>query len=554
MIPTKLPHKFIFNAIRNVFYCFIVFHIFLLPSGCGNVENHDDKMIFRYNEDVSVTTLDPAFVKSQSEIWIVSQLFDGLVSLDNQLNTIPSLANSWEITNLGKTYTFRLNQNVVFHNNDQINGGKSRKLCAKDFEYTFYRLINPKTASPGSWVFNDKVNIPSDFTNIGNDSMRAFRAIDDSTFQINLLKPFPPLLSLLSMPYCFVVPQEVAGQETFRTNPIGTGPFKFKLWEENVKLILLKNKAYHQANLPKLDAINIDFIQNKQLAFMNFVQGKYDFFNGLESSYKDELLDVDGQLNSKYKNQFTLEKEPFLNTEYIGFIIDAAGNEALNHKKVRQALNYAIQKEKMIQNLRNGIGTPANGGFIPLGLPGNIYGQGYVYNLEKAKDLLAQANITGNEIIEINTTKDYLDMCLFIQTDWRKIGIQSKITVHPAGFLRQLRNKREIKVFRGSWIADYADAENYLSCFYSPNFSPSGPNYCHFKNDEFDQLYEAALQVTNDSAKNSLYQKMDAILVEEAPILFLYYDYSVRLINKNVKGLKNTPSNQLILKNVSLEK
>lgn len=547
------PHKFIFNAFLKAFWSIIVFHIFLLFVGCGNVENHKDKMVFRYNEDVSVTTLDPAFVKSQSEIWIVSQLFDGLVSLDSQLNTVPAIAKSWKISNLGKTYTFHLNNKVVFHNSPSINGGKTRYLCAQDFEHSFYRLVNPITASPGSWVFNDKVTIPKDFTTIPKDTNRAFRAIDDSTFQINLLKPFPPLLSLLSMPYCFAVPKEIDALDDFRTNPIGTGPFQFKLWEENVKLILLKNPKYYQEGLPHLDAVNIDFIQNKQLAFMNFVQGKYDFFNGLESSYKDELLDVNGALNPKYQNAFTLEKEPFLNTEYIGIILDAAGNENLDKKKVRQALNYAIQKDKMIQNLRNGIGTPANGGFIPLGLPGNIYGKGYSYDIEKAKSLLAQANINGNEIIEINTTKDYLDMCLFIQSDWTKLGIQSKITVHPAGFLRQLRNKREIKVFRGSWIADYADAENYLSCFYSPNFSPSGPNYCHFQNQKFDSLYLQALKTTEVQNKINLYQQMDSILVQEAPILFLYYDYSVRLVKKNVKGLKNTAANQLILKNVRIE-
>jgi len=517
------------------------------------VENHKDKMVFRYNEDVSVTTLDPAFVKSQSEIWIVSQLFEGLVSLDNELHTKPCAAKTWNISNAGKTYTFHLRNDVVFHNDTEINGGKSRKLCAKDFEYSFYRLINPSTASPGSWIFNDKINAPRDFKNIVLDSNRCFRAIDDSTFQINLIKPFPPLLSLLSMPYCFAVPIELAKEKSFRLNPVGTGPFKFKLWEENVKLILLKNENYYINDLPKLDAINIDFIQNKQLAFMNFVQGKYDFFNGLEGSYKDEVLQIDGDLQEKYKNQFSLEKEPFLNTEYIGFILDAKGNEKLNEKLVRQALNYSIQKEKMINNLRNGIGTPANGGFIPKGLPGNICGKGYSFDLQKAKNLLAQANYKGQEIIEINTTQDYLDMCLFIQTDWNKIGVKSKITVHPAGFLRQLRNKREIKVFRGSWIADYSDAENYLSCFYSPNFSPAGPNYCHFKNEKFDSLYEQALLTTIESDKIALYEQMDDILVEEAPILFLYYDYSIRLVNKNVKNLSNTPANQLLLKKVQLE-
>jgi oligopeptide transport system substrate-binding protein len=534
--------------------------MFSLCYSCSTVENRNERKVFRYNEDANVTTLDPAFVKSQSENWVVSQLFNGLIELDNNLIATPSISKSWTISEDGKQYTFTLKDSIFFHPHPSFKSNGNRRVTAHDFVYSFYRIIDPKTASPGSWIFNDKVKKPESFSDIEPDSLNAFIALNDSTFQINLIKPFPPFLSLLSMPYCYVVPKDVVEErkENFRAEPVGTGPFKFKLWEENVKLILLKNEMYFEkengTSLPHLDAVNIDFIQNKQLAFMNFIQGKYDFFNGIDASYKDELLTKSGNLSRKYENKFKLEKKPFLNTEYIGIILESDENPKLNEKKVRQALNLAIDRERMINHLRNGIGQVANGGFIPNGLPGNILGDGYTYDKEKALRLLTEADYNSNsDLIVINTTKDYLAMSIYIKKEWEKVGVESTIEVHPSGYLRQLRNKMEIKVFRGSWIADYADAENYLACFYSGNFSPSGPNYCHFKNDKFDSLYVQSQYTTEESEKVSLYRQMDSLLVEDAPIIFLYYDYSIRLMGNHVKGLVNSPANALRLKTVYFE-
>ena len=126
------------------------------------------------------------------------------------------------------------------------------------------------------------------------------------------------------------------------------------------------------------------------------------------------------------------------------------------------------------------------------------------------------------------------------------------LEVQPASFLKEEKSNNRLNFFRGSWIADYPDAENYLACFYSPNFSPNGPNYTHFKNKTYDQLFESIFSQTNDSARIDIYQKMEAILLAESPVIPLFYDQSIRLISHRVKNMKNTAANSLDLRRVKI--
>src|SRR5690606_10869865 len=196
-------------------------------------------------------------------------------------------------------------------------------------------------------------------------------------------------------------------------------------------------------------------------------------------------------------------------------------------------------------------------GFIPKGLPGFEEIKGYSYNPEKAKTLIDEyKRETGNQKpqITIGTTGNYLDLVEFVQRELEKIGIAVKIDVVPPSTLRQMRSSGELDIFRASWIADYPDAENYLSLFYSPNFSPNGPNYMHFKNATYDSIYEKSLTVSDIQERKHLYRQMDSIIIDEAPVVPLFYDKAVRFVNKKVSGLGINPQNFLILKRVKKEK
>jgi peptide/nickel transport system substrate-binding protein len=247
-----------------------------------------------------------------------------------------------------------------------------------------------------------------------------------------------------------------------------------------------------------------------------------------------------------------MQRGPYLNTEYLGIYLENS-QSITNNKLIRKAINYGFDRVKMIKYLRNGIGTPAINGFIPSGLPSFNNLEGYRYNPEIARKLLQQfIQETGvkNPSITITTNSNYLDLCEFIQRELQNIGLDVTIDVIPPSSLRQGKATGKFSVFRASWIADYPDAENYLSLFYSKNFTPNGPNYTHFKNIVFDSLYEKSISVVDHFDRYKLYQKMDSIIIDQAPVIPLYYDQVIRFSQKNIKDLGINPIDMLDLREV----
>jgi oligopeptide transport system substrate-binding protein len=533
---------------------FILLVLFLVSCQYHNVSTKG-KTVFRYNEAANITSLDPAFARDQANIWATHQIFNGLVQLGEKLEVLPCLARSWEISPDGRLYTFHLRKDIYFHDNPVFSMGKGRKVVASDVVYSFSRIPDPKIASPGAWIFN--------YVDRKNDKFN-FNAPDDSTFTIRLSQSFPPFLGLLTTMYCSVVPNEAIrfyGQD-FRKNPVGTGPFCFRMWKEGIKLVLTRNPHYFETEngkqLPYLDAVAITFLADKQAAFLEFLKGNLDFMSGIDPSYKDELLTRDGRLNPKFSGKFRLISQPYLNTEYLGFLVEKKHRklevDPVSDCKIRQAINYAFDRHKMIRFLRNNIGTPGINGMIPKGMPGfdssEVY---YDYNPEKAKNLLADAGFPGGKglpSITLSTTSDYLDICKYIQHQAGEIGIDLKIDISPPAALKEMKAQAKLNFFRGSWIADYPDAENYLSLFYGKNFSPQGPNYTHFLSEQYDKLYEKSMSCVVDTLRYRYYQQMEKILMKESPVVVLYYDQVLRFIRNDVEGLGSDAMNFLSLKKV----
>lgn len=538
---------------QRFYFTILCFFLFI---SCNHTDyKNNTKKVFRYNESAGITSLDPAFAKDQSNIWVCNQLYNGLVQLDEQLKVQPCIASHWSISADGKTYTFTIRKDVYFHKSTVFKDS-TRKVVANDFVYSFNRIVDEKIASPGAWIFNYVKK---------ENGKYAFIAHNDSTLEVKLNHSFPPFLGLLSMQYCSVIPHEAIDYygKDFRKNPIGTGAFQLKLWKEGVKLVLVKNTNYFEfedtTRLPYLDAIAVTFIIDKQSVFLEFIKGNIDFMSGIDASYKDELLTVNGQLNPKYKNKFQLISQPYLNTEYLAFLMDTTqtelNNNPVKYKAVRQAINYGFDRVKMMRYLRNNIGTPALYGFIPKGLPSfdTVKVKGYDYQPDKSRKLLADAGFPNGEglgEIVLSTTASYLDLCKYIQNQLTEIGLKIKIDVNPPATLREMIAKSKIPFFRGSWIADYPDAENYLSLFYSPNFCPIGPNYTHFSNKNFDLIYNKAQNEVNDSIRYNYYNQMDQIIMNEAPVVVLYYDQVLRFVQNNIQGLGSNPMNLLTLKKV----
>ena len=512
-----------------------------------------DKVVFRYNESSGIASLDPAFAKNQSIMWPVHQLYNTLVEVDDSLRIRSSLAKRWEFSADKTTILFYLRNDVFFHDDPVFNNNKGRALTAYDLAYSLQRILSPETASPGAWIFNNRV-----------DSLQPFTALNDTVFQLKLLKPFQPILGILSMQYCSIVPKEAVQQygNDFRRHPVGSGPFQFVAWVEGQALVLKKNKNYFEKDssgqaLPYIDGIKVSFFDSKATEFLEFRQNRLDFINDIDASFKDEMLTKTGQLKKEWKGIVQLNTSPYLNIEYLGILVDTNNlllkNSPLKIKQVRQAINYGINRKKMMLYLRNSIGTAAESGFIPQGLPSfnAALVKGYTYDPQKARALLSEAGFpdgTNMPAIKLLTIPIYTNLASYVANELKQIGINVQVESIQKSLLLEKTSKNQATFFRGSWIADYPDAENYLSVFYSKN--PSPPNYTRYKNPAFDLMYEQALQEKNDSMRFGLYQKMDQLVIEDAPIVPLWYDMALHLVHPNVTGFKPNGLNMLELRRI----
>ncbi|MCX6319948.1 MAG: ABC transporter substrate-binding protein [Bacteroidetes bacterium] len=524
-------------------------------SSCYNNASREDT-IFHYNEFNGIASLDPAFAKSQSVMWAAHQLYNTLVEIDDSLHIVPSLAHSWEVSADKREFIFHLRTDVVFHDDAAFPGGKGRALKAGDVVYSFQRLMDAATASPGSWIFNRKV-----------DSLQPFTAINDSTFRLRLIRPYHPILGIISMQYCSIVPKEAVEKygTDFRRHPVGTGPFQYVTWEEGQALVLKKNPHYFEkdsagVSLPYLDGIKVSFYDSKATEFLLFRQKQLEFINDIESSFKDEVLTKRGGLRKNWEGRIVLHTNPYLNIEYLGILVDTSNkivrNSPLAIRKIRQAINFGFDRRKMIVYLRNSLGTPAESGFVPMGLPSfdTSAVKGYRYSPARCKQLLAEAGFPdgkGLPPIKLHTIAIYADMANFIAKQLEESGIRVQVEVVQKSLLLTMTSSSTTPFFRGSWIADYPDAENYLSVFYSKN--PAPPNYTRYNNPAFDALFEKAITETNDSARYLLYQQADQLIMNDAPVVPLWYDEVVHLVQPHVKGFHPNALNLLELRRVKLD-
>ncbi|MDI1354817.1 MAG: ABC transporter substrate-binding protein [bacterium] len=533
-----------------------------LLMSCRSESDEDTRTVFNYNEMNGVSSLDPAAASNFENIAPVNQLFNGLVQMDDSLNVIPCIATGYSISPDGLRYTFSLRQDIYFHDNPCFENAKGRKVTAGDFVFSFNRLYDSKVSSAGSLLENIDRGERSNY--------KGFDALNDSTLIICLKTPFSAFVNILTMKYFSVIPLEAIEyyKQDFRRNPVGTGPFVFKSWQEGTKLILLKNQNYFERDtgnvaLPYLDAVTVSFIKDRETAFMELLNAKFDMLSGADAFNTNEVLDKEGNLREFYKKKFYLQKETFLKTDYIGIVVDEnlpmVQNSPLRLRALRQAINYGFDRDKLVKYLRNNIGKAAHAGFIPPGLKSydSILVKGYHYQPNKTAELLRDAgypNGKGLPEITLHTTENYKEQVEFIQSQLAENNIKTQISVEKTTVLRQAVAGCEYLMFKKSWVADYADEENFMSLFYSKNFCPQGVNFFHYRNAEFDSLFEKAL-IENDSYhKRKLYQRMDQLVVEDAPVITLFYDEVVRLVGHQIKGLRTNPMNLLNLKTVRKSK
>ncbi len=545
---------------------FIGVIILMLLISCNKEATKGTKKIFRYNEIGTINSLDPAFATSLPNVWATSQLFNTPLAFNEKMEVEPCLAKSWETSPDGKKYILHLRNDVFFHDHPMFKAGKGRKSTAYDLEYSLERVCDTTSIyNQGIWIFKDKVLKD----NNGFISDTCFKALDDTTLAIYLDHPVPYFLQILCMPFCSMIPKDLATQygEEFGRNPVGTGPFAFDTWDEGNTMVFTKNKQYWKKDasgvqLPYLDAVEISFISDQSQCFRAFQLGYFDFVSRLDESVLDDVLYADGTIKEEISAKFNVFKGPYLATDMLGFQLDKNAevykddqNSPFLNPDFRKALSYAVDRKRIVTLLRNGLGIEGKNGVVPPAMP--YYDatkvKGIEYNPERAQLFLKKSGFKPAQLkgLKITLAKQNQALAEFLTKTWKEVlGVDVSIDLNDGKVCLDLAETGRINFFKMGWLADYPEGENYLTLFYGSSFSPEGPNRFHYKNKLFDDLYAASISVKEAKERGEIYEKMDAIMMNDAPAIVLYYGQILALMDKKVKGFKLDPMNTLLLERV----
>lgn len=544
-----------------------------LLAGLGCHESHRQRGTLQLALTGEIRSLDPVRVGDSASGLVAGQIFEGLVQFDNSLSIRPALAESWTVSLDGTLWTFTLRDGVRFHDDPAFPGGVGRAVAAADVKYSFERVVNPKSLSIGWWIFNGRV--------VGADAYReellaaeregrapavsgviGFRVLDERTFQIELTHPFAPFLYLLAMSYTWVVPREALELygEDFSRHPVGTGPFVLEEWSPGQRVRLARNPHYWEVDergrqLPHLDSVEVRMLRDSLVAFLEFERGNLDV-TGIPPEMWPKVMTGERTLAEPY-TKYQLLSCPSLTVQYFGFLMTDAPLGA--HKLLRQAFNYAVDRQGIVDHVLNGRGIPARG-VLPPGIPGyNPELKGYDYDPSRARELLAEAGYPGGEglpeiVLQLNSGgTENEDIAEVVQQQLADIGVRVSLRLIAWPQHLDSIDRGLASFFRLGWVADYPDPENFLALLYSKNVAPAGPNATRFENEEFDRLYREALASGDEAERLRLYQQAERIVVDQAPWLFLFHGEVYRLEQPYVRGYPVNPMDLNILKHVWFE-
>jgi ABC-type transport system substrate-binding protein len=559
--------------------------LFLLLTACGRSEL--DTLRFEgeqvlYGQTSRIKGLDPARSGDVASSSVIGRIYEGLLEysyLDRPYRVQPMLAAALpDVSEDGLTYTFRIRAGIYFQDDPCFPGGKGRELTAGDFIYSIQRIADLKNSSSGYWAFNGRV--------VGLDEFRAasagksptdydapvegLRAPDRHTFQIRLKEPYPQLLWVLAMHYAFAVPREAVEfyGENFVNHPVGTGPYILEKWKRNYRIEFIRNPKWAETGrielypstgtkearaagllddagkpIPFIDRIVQYVVDDPATTWMMFLAGQFSF-SGISRDNWDAVITPGSDLVHELQEQkIDLLSSPTLTLSYIGFNMDdpLVGT----NKKLRQALSCAFNPELLVQYY-NGRVTPVYGP-LPDPLAGfKPEATAYSFNLEKARQLLAEAGypggidpVTGRRLeitLELGgATPDVRQVVDLMAGMFDKAGIVLNAEYNNGPAFFEKLDRRQAQLFQLGWVADYPDAENFLQLFCGANASP-GPNHSNYVNPEFDKLYEQMRTLLPGPEKDRLCEQMADLVIEDCPWIFMYQPMDFAVVHHWLKN------------------
>ncbi|HXH10877.1 MAG TPA: ABC transporter substrate-binding protein [Alphaproteobacteria bacterium] len=469
-------------------------------------------------------TLDPSFITEIYGRTVASQIFDGLVQFDVNLKPIPAIAEFWEASRDARTWIFHLRRGVMFHH--------GREVTAQDFVYSFARLIKAGKAGPLTELLH-RIRGAEEFARGQTPRIEGLQAVERYTLQIKLEEPFAPFLAVLGLANAAVIPQEEVERQgaQFGRAPVGAGPFKFVRWEPRQEIVLEANEMYYGGR-PFLDRVVYKIGATFERTFEEFLKGNLEE-TVIPSGYTEAV-----RTDPQYRLYQHIRK-PRLSLLYIGFNTQ---RKPFDDKRVRQAFNYAVNRETIVRDISQMGNLPATG-TLPPGMPGYDPGlRGYDYNPAKAKRLLAEAgypNGVGFPVVQLWTlfraesTKEELAA---YQRYWADIGVRVEVQVESDwSRYREMLSEGKLPMFRLSWSATVPDPDDFLSRLLH---SSSPNNRTFYRNARVDQLLDQARTELDTTQRIELYREVERIVMEDAPWITQHYHMFERLFQPYVGGIE----------------
>ncbi|MGE5588164.1 MAG: ABC transporter substrate-binding protein [Clostridia bacterium] len=494
--------------------------------------------------------LDPVMATDTTSAEVGYQIFETLVAIDPDGEIVPLLAESWKASPDGKTFTFKLRKGVYFHKTTEggkptANGG--REVTAEDWVWTFNYICDPKTNSPRAY-FIDMVKGYKEFRDGKAQSISGIKALDKYTLQIETTYAFAPFIAVLSYNTFVVLPKEdvLKWGKDWNFHVVGTGPFKFESWKHDDKLVLSRNENYWMKDkwgnkLPYLDGIEFRIITDATIEWTEYKLGNL-YATQVDDPYYPEAskgLKIINGVKTAVNELGTYLERPQLGTYYYGM------NQTLppfkDNKYLRQAFNYAINRQALIDFVLNGRAMPAKGVLPPGMFAYNENLKGYTYDPKMAKDLLVKAGYPkGVQVtLQYNTSQGHKRIAEALQAQFAQVGIKVDLkNVDWGAHLDTCGTQGTVPFFRMGWVVDYPDPDNFLYVLLnSDNFGDPG-NYTRYHNPLFDDLTKQARLATDQEVRRKLYQKAEQIVVEDAPWLFIYHYTSHNMLKPFVRGYR----------------
>lgn len=549
-----------------------------MGSASYSISAENDKIsTYRLAIPKAIENFDPINSESQINSQIISNMYSTLVTYrtkksdfkQNYGDIVPFLSEEWNLTSNRKVYNFKIRNDIYFHN--------GRNLTAFDIKHTIERLANPKVLpSTQSWIFRDvPIKGLDKFrrdvkNNVKEPDLEGVKVLDDYIVQIELTKSTPLFLKSLAMPIFSIVPKEETDKwgKEFGSHPVGTGPYKIEKITED-QIFLTKNNSYFEKDLPKIDSLIYKVVPKANDEYRLFQQGRLEQ-TSIPDNEMDRLLEKENfnklSINVFDNNSFNdrnvsdIIKEPKMINTFLGI---SNKNNMLKSQKVRQALNYSINKKKIISNVLKYKAIESYG-IIPEDFPGVSNGRKspYPFDIVKAKKLFYESgfNDRNNDgVLEYNKKPVSLNFWYYDDPETERVCNTISENLQAVGFkvnLQKTTNWRDFlsKVVSGradlyhfSWKAKYEDLDKYFTPMFDSTYIGSS-NIASFSDSEVDSLLAKARKIPEEEYRNKIYNDLDKKIVEKAPWIFLYQPVRYIRVMPYVYGVQLHPVMQDVLK------